>query len=153
VPKLLKSLQPVVVVVAGVTAPCAGVLADSAATLFVVSAQVVPRIQLLSEAERRSLSISPADLARGELELELAYRVVSNDPRGFVLEVAPRLGLAELVEVRIEDTRAELTDLPLEFLQRERGVRELRVRYRVRLREGLRPGEYPLPWRLSARPI
>lgn len=152
-PKPLLTLPLVVGALCGALAPWTGALADTASTRFVVSAQVAPRIALLPEGPVRSLPVSAADLARGELELEHAYRVASNDPRGFVLEVAPRLGLAEAVAVEIDGTRAELTDTQLEFVQRNCGACELRIRYRVRLREGLTPGDYPLPWLLRVRPL
>jgi hypothetical protein len=138
---------------AGALAPWTAVLADAASTRFSVSAQVAPRVVLQADSAVDSLAVSAADLERGELELELGYRVTSNDPRGFVLELAPRLGLHQAVAVQIDGTQAELTDTPLEFLQRDCGRCELRIRYRVRLRAGLAPGDYPLPWQVRARSL
>lgn len=152
-PKLLLTLLPVVGAIGGALAPWTALPAETASTRFTVSAQVAPRVSLQPDAQAHSLSISAADLARGELEIELGYRVASNDPRGFVLELAPRLGLAEAVAVEIDGTRAELTETQLEFVQRDCGRCELRIRYRLRLRAGLAPGDYPLPWQVRVRPI
>lgn len=152
-PKLLLMLLPVAGAILGAMAPWTVLRAETASIRFTVSAQVAPRVSLQADSPVRSLSVSTADLERGELEVELGYRVASNDPRGFVLELAPRLGLAEAVVVEIDGTRAELTDTQLEFLQRDCASCELRIRYRVRLRDGLAPGDYPLPWELRARPI
>jgi hypothetical protein len=152
-PKLLLTLPLVVGAIFAAVAPWTAPLADSASTRFLVSAQVAPRVSLQAQSWVQSLSVSAADLERGELELELGYRVASNDPRGYVLELAPRLGLAEVVAVEVDGTRAELTDTQLEFLQRDCGRCELRIRYRVRFREGLAPGDYPLPWQLTVRAI
>jgi hypothetical protein len=152
-PKLPQVLPLVVAAVFAALAPSTGVLAETASTRFRVTAQVAPRVTLHAHSQVQSLSVSAADLERGELELELGYQVASNDPRGFVLELAPRRGLAEIVTVDIDGTQADLTDSQLEFLQRDCGRCEVRIRYRVRLRAGLSPGEYPLPWQLRARPI
>jgi hypothetical protein len=149
---LLRRL-PLVGALLGAMVPWTAALAEDASTRFDVSAQVAPRVVLQADSPSGSLSVSAADLARGELALELGYHVASNDPRGFVLELAPRLGLAQAVAVEIDGTRAELGELPLEFLQRDCGRCELRIRYRVRLRAGLLPGDYPLPWQLRARTL
>lgn len=134
-------------------APWAAALPDSVSTSFKVSARVAPRAAIEPLASPTGLAVSHADLARGQVDVEVAYRATSNDPRGFVLEVAPRLGLADAVVVELTGAQAVLTDTQLEFMLRDCVRCELRIRYRVHLREGLAPGEYPLPWQVSARPI
>lgn len=139
--------------VAGALAPWTAAQPESTTASFTVSARVAPRAAIQSLAGEDRLAVTGADLARGEVEVELAYRATSNDPRGFVLEVAPRLGFADAVVIELAGAQAVLTDTQLEFPQRDCVRCELRIRYRVRLREGLAAGEYPLPWQVSARPI
>jgi hypothetical protein len=134
-------------------APWAAALPESASASFKVSARVTPRAAIQPLASPTGLAVSDADLARGQVEVEVAYQATSNDPRGFVVEVAPRRGLADAVVVELTGAQAVLTDTQLEFLLRDCIRCELRIRYRVHLRAGLAPGEYPLPWQVSARPI
>jgi hypothetical protein len=134
-------------------APWAAALPDSVSTSFTVSARVVPRATIQPLASPIGLAVSDADLARGQVDVEVAYQATSNDPRGFVVEVAARRGLADAIEVELGGAQAVLTDTQLEFMLRDCVRCELRIRYRVHLREGLAPGEYPLPWQVSARPI
>jgi hypothetical protein len=148
----MPALRSLLVFVAAV-APWATVLPDSASARFTVSARVAPRAAILPLASPTGLSVSDADLVRGQVEIELAYQAISNDPRGLVVEVAPRLGLADEIVVELSDARAVLGDTQLEFTLRDCARCELRIRYRLRLREGLAAGEYPLPWQVSARPI
>lgn len=144
------SKLPAVLLAALCIAPAS---AEIATTRMAVSARVTPAVSLAPLAAREGLVIDARDLARGSVDLQLRYRAESNDPRGLVLELSPRLGLAEAVGVDLPDARAVLTDAPLEIRLRECAPCELTVRYRIRLREGLRPGAYPLPWRLAARPL
>lgn len=137
----------------GALAPWSAAQSGSASATFTVSARVAPRAAIQPHPGDERLAVSVADLERGEIELVLAYQATSNDPRGFVLEVAPRLGFADAVVVELAGAQAVLTDTQLEFVQRDCARCELHIRYRVRLREGLAPGEYPLPWQVSARPI
>lgn len=134
-------------------APWAAALPESVSASFNVTARVAARAAIQSLASPTGLAVSSEDLARGQVEVEVAYRATSNDPRGFVLEVAPRRGLADAVVVELSGAQAVLTDTQLEFMLSNCVRCELRIRYRVRLRDGLEPGEYPLPWQVSARPI
>jgi len=75
-------------------------LADSTRARFrvTVSVPASATVSLLGQAD--ALVVSEEDVARGFVVVPVRYRVTRNTRRGYLLQIAPRLGLAREVEVR-----------------------------------------------------
>jgi hypothetical protein len=105
-----------------------------------VHAQVTPRATL-EAVTAATPAVTVEDLARGFLEHVVHCRVRSNDPRGFLLKLSPRIPGVELVEL---DGRPQAVAVGAEGveLHREwnRGVREVTLRLRVLLDGAAAPG-------------
>jgi hypothetical protein len=120
---------------------------------FGVSAQVVGRLSLQIVDAPAAVILTAADLERGYKELDARYRVHATRAQRYLLQVAPRLGLAD--SIRIEGLAAPviLGDAGIEVSQVAiAGANELKLRLRLELRPGLAPGRYALPVRLSLAP-
>jgi len=120
---------------------------------FGVSAQVAGRLTLQIVEAPAAVILTAADLERGYKELDVRYRVHATRAQRYLLQVAPRLGLAE--SIRIEGLAAPviLGDAGIEMSQVAiAGANELKLRLRLELRPGLAPGRYALPVRLSLAP-
>jgi hypothetical protein len=112
---------------------------------FVVHAEVTPRTTLES-LSAPTVEVSAADIQRGYVEPVARYRVRSNDPRGFLLQVRPRSVRAESVEFA---TAARPVALGVDgvdvYHPWARGAQEVAVRLRVKLHGITRPGRLALP--------
>lgn len=121
---------------------------------FVASVRVPERTTVTPLEPVERFVVSEADVARGHADLTARYLVSSNSPRGFLLTLAPRLGLAQRVEVRGLGGDVVLQDQPVEVYSRgtERR-RELVLELRVVLADDVPAGLYPLPVVLDASPL
>jgi len=110
-----------------------------------VTASVVPRT-VVEAAALAAVEISASDIERGYVESTATYRVRSNDPRGFLLQVRPRTARAEAVQL---DGGAQSIALGEHGIELHRpwqaGAQEVLLRIRVRLDELVRPGRMELP--------
>ena len=125
--------------------------AETRQAQFQVLVTVAPRITLAAVEEPVRLDITPADISRGYVDVSARYRVESNSRRGWLLQLRPRAGLADRVEVQgfaypviVGDDGVEIYRAPAASGE------EFVLDYRVVLDPGARPGRYAPPLHLSA---
>jgi hypothetical protein len=110
-----------------------------------VTASVLSRT-MVEAAAPAAVQISASDIERGYVESTVTYRVRSNDPRGFLLQVRPRTARAEAVQL---GGGAQSIALGADGIELHRpwqaGAQEIMLRIRVRLDELVRPGRMELP--------
>ena len=117
-----------------------------ASTHLQVSAQVLPHARL--QADTSPVAITAADVQRGYLDVSRHYQLQTNSPDRVVLQLNPRVGLTDSIEVegfqalvRMQDTSLEITQ-PL--------ARQFTLNYRLWLSAGANPGRYAMPVQLAA---
>jgi hypothetical protein len=114
-------------------------------TQFPVTASVLPRTTI-EAAVPTTVEISASDIERGYIESTLTWRVRSNDPRGFLLQVRPQTELAAAVRL---DGHSQSVALGTHGIELHRpwqaGAQEILLRIRVRLDGLVRPGRIELP--------
>lgn len=116
---------------------------------FVVHAAVTPRTTL-EPVGAATIEVSDADIQRGYAEPVARYRVRSNDPRGFLLQVRPRSVHAASVELAAAAQPVALgVDGVDVYHPWTRGAQEVAVRVRVTLHGVTRPGRLALPVHVS----
>jgi hypothetical protein len=143
----MKRLAEVLLLLAAV--PCVATAGETRAS-FLVSATVLARASLEPVAQPAMLSVSGDDVARGYLDVAVAYRVSSNDPSGYMVRLAPRIGLTRSVEVAGLSTPIVMTDQVVEVVQpAARGPQRLDLRFRLVLEDSAVPGTYSMPVQLS----
>jgi hypothetical protein len=126
-------------------------LAGEARATFRVSVAVPAQVRLEALEQPAQLMLSDADVARGYVDVPARYRVRHNDRRGYLLQLAPRTGLARRVEVRGLGQPVVVADDSVEVHRAPGGwLDELDLAFRVVLGPGVRPGTYPLPVHLAA---
>lgn len=123
--------------------------ANAQQSRFVVHAEVTPRATL-EPVSAATIEVSAADIQRGYVEPVARYRVRSNDPRGFLLQVRPQSLHAEAVEVAgVAEPLALDVDGVDVYHPWARGAQEVAVRVRVKLHDRVRPGRHALPVHVS----
>lgn len=126
-----------------------GLPANAQQSRFVVHAEVTPRATL-EPVSAATIEVTAADIQRGYAEPVARYRVRSNDPRGFLLQVRPRAAQAEAVALAGSAQLLALGGDGVEVYQPwVRGVHEVAVRVRVKLPELMQPGHLELPVHVS----
>lgn len=130
--------------------------ADSVSARMGVSVQVVARALLTVDSAPSNVTVTAQDVARGYVELEAPIRVQvrSNSQRGYLLRVArlnDAFGSINLDfaggSVRVTGDESWIARPALSLSD------SLELRGRVALRSGVEPGQYPLPFELSASPL
>ena len=117
---------------------------------FRVSAQVVARTWIESVDEPATVTLTSADLLLGYKTLDIHYRVHAFGTTRYLLNIAPRTGLADYVHIDGLGAPVTLGESDLTVLQQApANVNELRLRLRLELRPGLPAGSYSMPLRLS----
>ena len=138
-----------VVVLLVATTPLAAGAGDTR-TQFSVTATVSPRASVEPLSQPAQLSISQVDVERGYVDVAAAYRVSSNDPSGYMVRLAPRIGLTRSVEVAGLSSPIVMTDQVVEVVQpAARRPQRLDLRFRLVLDESAVPGTYAMPVQLS----
>lgn len=123
--------------------------ANAQQSRFVVHAEVTPRTTL-ERVSAATIDVSAADIQRGYAEPVARYRVRSNDPRGFLLQVRPRSVHVESVELAAAARPVALGVDGVEVYHPwARGAQEVAVRVRVKLHDVTRPGRLALPLHVS----
>ena len=131
-----------------------GVHADSRHTSFVVSATVPERATLEVLEQPALVQISEQDVARGYKDVAAQYQVESNTVRGWLLRLAPRIGVAQQIEVQGLSSPVVLAgDVVEVYRARASEPERLALQYRLVLDPGTRPGGYQLPIQVSAVPL
>ena len=145
----------VLVLSLAVALPAAG----QARASFVVSVRVPARASVTALESAVALYISAEDVARGYKELATRYRVISTGARGYLLQIAPRIGLARRVGISGLGGEIVLGDTPIEIHRPaavcvDRGCTdEFELALYVELDPATPPGRYPLPVQLAALPL
>ncbi|MGL6223259.1 MAG: hypothetical protein ACRC6L_06710 [Steroidobacteraceae bacterium] len=115
--------------------------AATTAANLAVSAQVLPHAHL--QVDTASVTVSAADVQRGFLDVSRQYRLRTNAPDRVVLQLNPRLGLTESIDVRGLQALVRIGDTGLEISQPLQ--REFALSYRLWLSAAATPGRYALP--------
>lgn len=124
--------------------------AETRQAQFQVRVTVAPRITLAAVEEPVRLEVTAADIARGYVDVSARYRVESNSRRGWLLQLSPRAGLADRVEVQGFASPVVVGDEGVEIYRPAGSGEEFALAYRVVLKPGARPGRYAPPLHLSA---
>jgi hypothetical protein len=120
--------------------------ADMASAHLQVSAQVLPHAQL--RVDTAAITVTAADLQRGYLDVARHYRLQTNAPDRVVLQLNPRVGLTESIDVQGLQVPVRMADSSLEITQPLQ--REFTLNYRLWLGTAATPGEYALPVQVVA---
>jgi hypothetical protein len=120
--------------------------AETASANLLVSAQVLPHAQIRTDAS--PVSITAADVQRGYLDVSRHYQLKTNAPDRVVLQLNPRVGLTDSIDVAGFQSPLSLGDLGLEVTQPF--AREFTLSYRLWLSAAVLPGDYALPVQVAA---
>ena len=132
----------------------APVLADQAQTRFTVSAVVPKRVTLTVLEQPAQLVLSDSDIERGYKDVSARYQVRHNDRNGYLLYLAPRIGLTRQIEVRGLAAEVVLGDTDLAIRQASAGrLHDFDLAFRFVLDPAARPGSYALPVHVTAAPL
>ena len=147
---MVRNRQPVATYAMVVVLATTPALASVRTANFGVSAQVVARTSIESVDEPATVRLTRADLLQGYKVLDVHYRVYAFGTTRYLLNIAPRTGLADYVHIDGLGAPVKLGQSDLTVLQQApANVNELRLRLRLELRPGLAPGSYSMPLRLS----
>ena len=129
-------------------------LADQARARFTVSAVVPKRVTLTALQQPAQLMLSVEDIERGYKDVSARYQVRHNDPHGYMLHLAPRIGLTRQVEVRGLASDVLVGDEGVAIRQAS-GARlhDFELSFRFLLDPAARPGTYALPVHVTAAPL
>lgn len=111
-----------------------------------VSVRILPHAQL--QADASPVAITAADVQRGYLDVSRHYRLQTNAPDRVVLQLNPRVGLTDSIDIDGFQAPLRMRDASLEITQPF--AREFTVNYRLWLSAGALPGEYALPVQVAA---
>jgi len=129
-------------------------LADQARARFTVSAVVPKRVTLTVLEQPAQLMLSVDDIERGYKDVSARYQVRHNDPRGYLLHLAPRVGLTRQVEVRGLASDVLLGDEEVAIRQASAGrLHDFELAFRFVLDTAAQPGAYALPVHVTAAPL
>ncbi len=120
--------------------------AETASANLQVSVQVLPHARL--QADASPVSITAADVQRGYLEVSRRYQLRTNAPDRVVLQLNPRVGLTDSIDIDGFQAPLRLTDSSLEIAQPS--AREFTLNYRLWLSADAMPGEYKIPVQVAA---
>jgi hypothetical protein len=129
-------------------------LADQARARFTVSAVVPKRVTLTALEQPAQLTLSVEDIERGYKDVSARYQVRYNDSHGYLLHLAPRIGLTRQIEVRGLASEVVLGDADLAIRQASAGrLHDFELAFRFVLDPAARPGSYALPVHVTAAPL
>ena len=120
--------------------------AETASANLQVSVQVLPHARL--QADASPVSVTAVDVRRGYLDVSRHYRLQTNAPDRVVLQLNPRVGLTDSIEIDGFQAPLRMTDSSLEITQPF--AREFTLNYRLWLSAGAMPGEYEIPVQVAA---
>lgn len=128
--------------------------AGEARSQIAVTAYVPPRASLERIVQPAQFSISRDDISRGFIDLAAVYRVSNNDPAGYVVRLAPRVGLTRAIEVTGLATRVVMADDVVEVSQPAAlRPQELRLGFRLLFDGSAVPGTYDVPVVVAVRTL
>ena len=115
-------------------------------TRLAVSATVLAHARL--ESNETPVQVTPADVARGYVDVSRRFAVLTNAPGRVLLQFQPRVGYAHAVDIAGLGPTLRMLDTVLEVPSP--ATRELQLSFRLWLDRGLQPGEYPWPFHVGA---
>lgn len=128
--------------------------AGEARSSLAVSAHVPSKVTLETLSQPAQLTVSEADIARGHVDLAAVYRVTSNDPAGYVVRLAPRVGLTQAVEVSGLASRVVMAEEVVEVSQPAAlRPQQLNLGFRLLLDGSAVPGTYEVPVLVAVRAL
>ncbi len=142
-----------VLLLAAVALTAAPLNAASSSAQMNVSVQVIARTILTVEAQPASVEVSPADVARGYVEVPqaVAFRVRSNAANGYTVQFEPVAAPFARAEVTWENAVATVgadgTWLTRPYQQ---GTTTGTMNVRLTLASGTQPGSYAWPLSFTA---
>jgi hypothetical protein len=130
------------------------VLGETRSASMVVTAQVVARAVVEIDAIPH-VSVTSTDIARGFVDVAhpIRFRVRTNSRAGYLLQVAKTNDAFHSLELEFGNTSVNVMHEGWVTRPRVEGADVVTARLRVRLREGLSPGNYPMPLSISAQPL
>jgi hypothetical protein len=120
--------------------------AEMASANLQVSVRVLPHAKL--QADVSPVSVTAADVQRGYLDVSRKYQLRTNAPDRVVLQLNPRVGLTDSIDIEGLRALLHMQDSSLEITQPL--AREFTLNYRLWLSAGANPGLYALPVQLAA---
>ncbi|HTP45343.1 MAG TPA: hypothetical protein VMQ50_00290 [Casimicrobiaceae bacterium] len=124
---------------------------------MLVTATVPARAVSELQAQQAEITLSPADVARGYVDVAVGSRlkVSANGREGYAVDFFPRLSIFKSVQIRTSSADARIGPDGGTMIVRGRHGRKMPVdlSYRFELREHIAPGTYPWPLALSVRPL
>jgi hypothetical protein len=116
-----------------------------------VSAYVTARASIDSDAQPTQFTVSAGDIERGYVDLAAVYRVSNNDPAGYMVRLAPRVGLTRAIEVTGLASSVVVRDDVVDVSQPAAlRPQDLRLGFRLLLDDAAVPGTYSWPVQLQA---
>jgi hypothetical protein len=147
---MVRPLQPIVACLMLALMVATPAIASTRSGAFGVSVNVVARTWIEPVDEPATILLTQADLAQRYKVIDVWYRVHTVGTSRYLLNIAPRTGLAEWLDVEGLGAPVRLGPTDITVLQyAEADVNELRLRLRLELRSGLSAGYHALPVRLS----
>jgi hypothetical protein len=130
-----------------VAVSCAGTArAETTSANLQVSAVVLPHVHL--QQDTAPVDITAADIERGYRDVARRYTMVTNEPGRVLLQLNPRLGLTDAVDIAGLRAPLHMADSSLEVSQPL--AREFTLTYRLWLKAAAQPGSYALPVQVAA---
>jgi len=144
-------LRPCLASLAAALVAGAAARADTGSAQFTVAAIVPARVAIEAVAPHATLTLTPADVARGYKDVSARYAVRQSTDRGWLLRLSPRVGITQRVEVRGLAVPLVLQDDTVEVYQSGgSGSAALELEYRFVLDRQAQPGRYVLPVHVTA---
>lgn len=135
--------------------PIQAVAAGSTTQSIAVIARVAPWVKLYHEHQQMQLTVTPADVERGYVEVSAASRftVATNNPAGYILEFQPRSAIFRSVAINGPGVNAEISPGGGSVIQAGGGGgvarTQVELSYRFYLAEGVQAGSYLWPLLVS----
>lgn len=130
------------------------VSAEQGRAQFTVAVTVPVRVLLEVVEQPTELTLSADDVARGYKDVSARYRVRHNDRRGYLLQIAPRMGITSRIEINGLGAEMALRDEVLDVRRPgETFEQELGLEFRFVLDAGVHPGTFELPVSVAATSI
>jgi hypothetical protein len=147
-------------IVAGL-APLPGLVSVAAAAeqsaSIPVTVNVIANAKLISTYQATQITVTPADVARGYIDVPAASRftVATNSRTGYLLEFHPVGNLIDSVQVGGLGAAVQFDGAGGTIVQRGPPVPDLtqELRFRFALNHEVLPGTYPWPLRLTVRAL
>lgn len=132
----------------------AGARAETGQARFLVSATVPERVMIESLGTSGRMVITADDVRRGYKDVSARFLVSHNTKRGWVLQLSPRIGITEQIEVRGLSTEVVLREESVEVYRPANSGREdISLGFHMVLDADAEPGTYDLPVHVAAMPL